>query len=88
MEIKQQSFVFLYVLQATILTIKQDIVSKNVHQIMVIMELLVTTLQESVNKFVYNQMHMLTLKLSIDSVYWNVLKVQVSHLLIHQQKHV
>jgi len=52
------------------------------------MEHLVTTPQEFVNKFVRNQMHMQILKLSIDTVYYNALKVRVNHLLIHQQKHV
>ena len=88
MEIKQQSFAFLYVLQTIIQTIKREHASKNVHQIMELMEHLVTTPQEFVNKFVRNQMHMQILKLSIDTVYYNVLKVRVNHLLIHQQKHV
>lgn len=88
MEIKQQSFVFLYVLRTIIQMIKQEHASKNVHQIMELMEHLEITPQEFVNKFVRNRMHMQILKLSIDPAYYNALKVRVNHLLTHQQKHV
>lgn len=86
MGMRQLIFVFLYVLQTIFQMIKHEHVFKNVHRIMELMEHLVTIQQEFVNKFVLNPMHLQIPKLLTDTVYPNVLKVQVNHLLIHLQK--
>ena len=83
---RQLNFVFLYVLQTIFQMIKHEHVFKNVHRIMELMEHLVTIQQEFVNKFVLNPMHLQIPKLLIDTVYPNVLKVRVNHLLILLQK--
>lgn len=86
MEMKQQDYVFLHVLQAILQMIKQEHVFINVHQIMVPMAHLATIQQEYAKRYAQSLMHMQILKQSIDIVSLNALKVLVNLLQIHPLK--
>ena len=85
-EILHQLYVFQSALIIHTLTINQELVCQDVLVAMVFMIHLVTMTHGFVNKLVHSLTHMLTLRLLIDTVCFNVLNPHYNHSLTLFQK--